>query len=328
MSGANWCCHRGNTEQSEDAIRRRRGRLERAAPLAGTRRAGLHPFRRKGRTAKVGERPEKAGPSSAFLRIAGRTLPLPQALRLLLLGGTTEASRLALALAGRPDVEAIVSLAGRTQAPVAPPLPFRIGGFGGIEGLVRYLRAAGIQAVVDATHPFAARISANARIACAQLPLPLAAFTRLPWTPSPGDRWLTVPDLDAAARALGPTARRVFLTTGRLGLAAFKPASQHDYLIRTIDPPDVADLPARSRVVLARGPFAMAEEIELMQRQAIEILVTKNSGGPAGAGKLAAARALGLPVVLVEAPRPPDTTTFFDLADVLAWIAAHQRLAP
>ncbi len=164
-------------------------------------------------------------------------------LRLLILGGTTEASMLAARLAGRRDVAPTLSLAGRTARAVLPAMPVRVGGFGGIEGLAAYLRDSRTRAVIDATHPFATRISAHATAACARLGISRATFTRPPWTAGPGDRWTAVPDLATAAAALGTTPLRVFLTTGRLGLAAFKAAPQHDYLVRTIDPPAPGDSP-------------------------------------------------------------------------------------
>lgn len=252
---------------------------------------------------------------------------MPHPLRLLILGGATEASLLARHLAGMTEVDATVSLAGRTQQPIALPLPCRIGGFGGVEGLVRYLRENGTEAVVDATHPFAARISAHAAMACARLGLPLATFTRPSWTAGPGDRWTAVADLDAAARALGDAPRRVLLTTGRLGLAAFRAAPQHSYIGRTIDPPDAEHLPPTYRIMLGRGPFPLAAEIALLRDEAIDVVVTKNSGGAASAAKLEAARALALPVVMVEPPARPAGTVFTDVAAVLRWIAA-QRAAP
>jgi precorrin-6A/cobalt-precorrin-6A reductase len=220
-----------------------------------------------------------------------------------------------------------VSLAGRTAAPVEPPLPFRIGGFGGVDGLASYLREHGVGAVIDATHPFAARMSVHAVEACRRLGLPLIVFSRAPWRPGPGDRWTSVPDLPAAAAALGPRPLQVFLTSGRLGLAAFKAAPQHRYLGRTIDPPAPADLPPHYRAILARGPFPVAEETALLREEAIEVLVTKNSGGTASDAKLDAARRLGLPVIMVEPPPPTEATRFTDLPAVLDWIAA-QRDAP
>ncbi len=250
-------------------------------------------------------------------------------MRFLILGGTSEATALCGALAVRADLRPTLSLAGRTAHPAPPAVPHRTGGFGGVAGLGAYLRAEAIAAVVDATHPFAARISAHAAAACAECGVPLVAFTRPPWRPGPGDRWTEVPDLGTAVAALGAEPRRALLTVGRLGLAAFRAAPQHHYLVRTIDPPDPADLPPDAAVVLDRGPFRLADEEALMRRERVDVLVTKNSGGAAAAPKLEAARALGVWVIAVA--RPPvagGREELFALGDVLAWIDAHAGGAP
>lgn len=252
---------------------------------------------------------------------------MPSRMRVLLLGGTTEASRLAAILAETPNIDAVLSLAGRTQHPAAAPLRVRIGGFGGVEGLAAYLRHGVFEALIDATHPFAARISANAALACASLALPRAVCTRPPWRPAPGDRWTAVPDIAAAVAALEGPSARVFLTTGRLALAAFKAAPQHDYLIRTIDPPDAATLPPRHRVILARGPFSPEAETALMHQEDIAVLVTKNSGATASAGKLEAARRRGVGVVMIERPALPDGELLESPEAAVAWLARH-RAAP
>ena len=250
-------------------------------------------------------------------------------MKLLILGGTTEATALAAALAGRDDLRPVLSLAGRTARPTLPPIPHRIGGFGGVAGLAAYLAGERVAAVVDATHPFAARISAHAVEACAARDLPLLAFTRPPWQPAPGARWTAVADLDAAARALGAAPRRVLLTVGRLGLAAFRAAPHHHYLVRTIDPPDPADLPPDHHLVLDRGPFHLAAETALMRDGAVDVLVTKNSGGAGAAAKLDAARALGIPVVAVARPDVAGPRQeAHALAEVLAWIDARAHAAP
>jgi precorrin-6A/cobalt-precorrin-6A reductase len=243
-------------------------------------------------------------------------------MKVLVLGGTGEGRALADRLAGRPDFEATVSLAGRTAHPAPLPLPTRIGGFGGPEGLARHLSDAGIDALVDATHPFAERISANAVAAATLTGVPLVVLARPPWTRGPGDRWTEVADLAAAAAALGPVPRRVLLTVGRLGLAAFAAAPQHDYLVRTIDDPGDAGLP-RARVILERPPFDAAAEAALMRREGIEVVVTKNSGGPATYGKIEAARALALRVVLVRPPARADVPTLHDPDAVIDWLVAH-----
>ncbi|TRL36678.1 cobalt-precorrin-6A reductase [Methylosinus sporium] len=224
-------------------------------------------------------------------------------IRALILGGTSEARALAVRLAGDARLDAVVSLAGRTSAPLASPLPVRIGGFGGVEGLTRYLVEERIDRVIDATHPFAARISANARAACAALGLPLLVFTRAPWSPVEGDRWVEVADNAGAVAALGEAPRRAFLTIGRLGLADFLCAPQHYYLIRTIDQPSKEDLPPRYELILERGPFTVESELSLMRAAEVDIVVSKNSGGRETYAKIEAARALGLPVAMVTPPR-------------------------
>jgi precorrin-6A/cobalt-precorrin-6A reductase len=246
-------------------------------------------------------------------------------MRLLILGGTSEASALATALARRSDIQAMLSLAGRTAAPERPPISHRIGGFGGVAGLSDYLALERFDAVVDATHPFAAQMSRHAAEACRARAVPLAAFTRPPWHPAEGDRWIEVPDMEAAVAALGDAPRRVFLTVGRLSLPAFAAAPQHDYVIRTIDVPDgLARLP-HHRLVQARGPFDARAEEDLMRREAIEVLVTKNSGGAATEAKMAAASRLGLPVIVVQRPARPDgVAVLHDLQAVLDWIEAHR----
>lgn len=245
-------------------------------------------------------------------------------MRILVLGGTTEASRLAKALADRPDVEATLSLAGRTEAPAAQPIPTRIGGFGGVDGLAAFLREHRIEALVDATHPFAAQMSRNAAEAAAATGTPIVAFVRPPWRREPGDDWREVATLEEAALAIGETPRRVLLTTGRLGLASFEGAPQHHYVIRTIDHPgDLPGLPDHT-LLLERGPFDLAAEIALMERERIEVVVTKNSGGAATYPKIVAARRLGLPVVIRQPPARPDVPQVADVAGVFAFLEAHR----
>lgn len=246
-------------------------------------------------------------------------------LRLLILGGTTEASALARRIADKPEVMAILSLAGATANPAPAPIPQRIGGFGGAEGLAAYLEGERIDAVVDATHPFASRMSANAAAACRATCTPLVVFGRPPWTPQPGDHWIEVATMHDAAGALGAKPRTVFLTQGRLQLAAFARAPQHRYIVRAIDRPAEIDALPKSKLILARGPFSLADEAALMRNEAVEALVTKNSGGRATYAKIEAARALGLEVVIVRRPPAPEVETLHDLDAVLAWIASHQR---
>jgi len=203
----------------------------------------------------------------------------------------------------------------------------RIGGFGGAAGLAAYFVSERIDAVVDATHPFAARMSANAVAACRAAQTPLVVFTRPPWMPEPGDRWIEVATMEDAAQALGAKPRAAFLTQGRLKLAAFARMAQHRYIVRAIDRPAEIDALPSCKLILARGPFSLADELALMKRERIDALVTKNSGGRATYAKIEAARALGIEVVMVRRPPAPEAETLDDLNAVMAWIASH-CLAP
>jgi precorrin-6A/cobalt-precorrin-6A reductase len=245
-------------------------------------------------------------------------------MRLLILGGTTEASSLARRIAGRAGMEPVLSFAGRTQSPVRPPIPFRVGGFGGIAGLQTYLAERRIDAVIDATHPFAAQMSRHAAAACGGMGIPLAVFTRPAWRRQDGDRWIGVPGMAEAARALGRQPRRVFLTIGGLQLAAFADAPRHHYIVRTIDPPDAIRLLPSHRLILARGPFTLEDEIALMRDEKVDALVTKNSGGAATEAKLVAARALGVEVIVVERPAPGAVPVYEALDDIVTWIESHR----
>lgn len=238
--------------------------------------------------------------------------------QILILGGTQDARILAdrASVAGHTVT---LSLAGRTSDPILPACRSRTGGFGGPEGLARYLRDEGIEVLIDATHPFARIISANARRAAAAAGVRLLALGRPAWIPVPGDRWTRVTTTEAAARALGPHPARVLLTIGRQEVAAFRAAPQHAYLIRSVEPPDQADLPPIARTLLARGPFTEPDERALIEAHRIEILVTKNSGGAATYAKIAAARTLGLTVVVIDRPAETDT---FTRDEILAHLAA------
>ncbi len=242
--------------------------------------------------------------------------------RVLILGGTSEARALAERIAADPRYEGVVSLAGRTSAPMALALPVRIGGFGGVEGLKRYIAEAGVSHVIDATHPFAARISANAREACDALGVPLLVLARDAWRPAPEDRWIGVADNAAAVRALGEAPRRVFLTIGRQGVAAFRAAPQHDYLLRVIETPDANDLPPRCEVIHARGPFSRDAEIALMRERVIDVVVSKNSGGALTYAKIEAARALKIPVVMIAPPPRAGVAVAQDLDAAMDFLAS------
>lgn len=248
---------------------------------------------------------------------------MPQT-KLLILGGSSEGATLARALESDHRFAATLSLAGRTQHPAGGPTPTRSGGFGGAEGLARYLALNRIDILVDATHPYAARMKRNAVEAAALTGVKLLAIRRPPWTPEAGNNWITAADLDEAAAALGDRPKRVFLTTGRKELAPFKAAAHHFYLLRSVEAPAPEALPPRVEAISARGPFAYADELNLLRSHAIDILVTKNSGGTATAAKLAAARALDLPVVMVERPAMPDAPSVETVAEAIHWLeGAH-----
>lgn len=223
----------------------------------------------------------------------------------------------ALADAG---VDAVYSYAGRTEAPVPQPLPVRVGGFGGPEGLAAFLQAEAFTHLIDATHPFAAAMSRNAAQACRATATALVALERKPWQASPGDRWTRVPDLGQAVAALGQAPRRVFLAIGRQTLEAFAIAPQHHYLLRLVDAPtDPLPLPD-AKAIFARGPFTVAGDRALLIDHRIDIIVAKNAGGAGAEAKLIAARELGLPVVLIDRPPLPDRPVARTVVEVMAWL--------
>jgi len=241
-------------------------------------------------------------------------------LSVLILGGTTEASALARKVAGDPRLAPILSLAGRTTNPQPQPIPIRAGGFGGIAGLVRFLRREAIEAVVDATHPYADQMSAHAVGACREAGVPLASLVRAEWTRHTEDRWQVVADAKAAARALGDAPRRVFLSLGRQELHVFATAPQHHYLARIIEPPEQATLPPDLRLLQARGPFDRIAEERLLRDERIDILVSKNAGGTATYAKIEAARALGLPVIMIARPHKPAGAVVPDVDACVQWL--------
>jgi precorrin-6A/cobalt-precorrin-6A reductase len=239
----------------------------------------------------------------------------------LILGGTAEARWLAGELAGYPGLRVTTSLAGRVAEPRLPAGEVRTGGFGGVDGLTRWLRAQGVDALVDATHPFAEAMSLNAARAAEEAGVALVALRRPGWEAGPGDRWVPVASLAAAAARLPSLGTRVFLSIGRQGLAAFAGLAELWFLVRTVDPP-APPLPPRVRVILDRGPYAVEREMALLQEHGIDVLVTKNSGGESSAAKLVAARELGLPVVMVRRPPAPHGVLVVpDAAGALVWLS-------
>jgi precorrin-6A/cobalt-precorrin-6A reductase len=259
-----------------------------------------------------------------------RVLERMKPLRILILGGTGEASALADRLAGDARFAPVLSLAGRTVAPRLPEIPVRVGGFGGGAGLQAYLVETGVQALIVATHPYAVQMRRNAIEAVRALGIKLLLVERAGWVAGAGDDWTEVAGMAEAAAALGQTPRRVLLTVGRQDLAPFAVAPWHDYVIRSVDTPPQEVLPARAKIISARGPFGEAEERRLLRDEGIEVIVTKNSGGAATAGKLIAARALGVCVVMVARPPWPEVagvcaSRVADAAEAWGWLEALHR---
>ncbi len=240
-------------------------------------------------------------------------------LTVLILGGTTEGYELAQKLAAFPDLRTISSLAGRTSAPRLPAGESRIGGFGGIDGLTAYLQENLVQAVIDATHPFARRMGWNASAACAAAQVPLLRLERPAWRPGPGDVWQQVQSWELAAQALR-TALRVLMSIGRQELAAFTALTEPFFLIRAVDPPDPMPPFAKAQILLARGPFNLEDERRLLIDNRIDAIVCKNSGGTATDAKLAAARELGVRVIMLDRPPRPQCRTVADTKAALDWL--------
>jgi len=240
--------------------------------------------------------------------------------KVLILGGTTEARQLAERLAQRGGLDVTLSLAGRTASPVAHAVPIRVGGFGGAEGLANHLATASIDALIDATHPYASIVSKNAATAARKANVPFVALCRPPWSAVAADRWIEVSDVRTAVDTIGRVCRNVFVTIGRNELAPFASAPQHRYLIRSVDPVD-PPLPLQHvTYITARGPFSEADERALMTRYGIDLVISKNSGGKAAYGKVAAARLLGIEVIMLRRPPAPDAPSVNTVEDALAWL--------
>jgi precorrin-6A/cobalt-precorrin-6A reductase len=241
--------------------------------------------------------------------------------RILILGGTMQARELAERLVKRADLEIVLSLAGRTKSPAPQPVPVRSGGFGGAAGLAEYLGKEQIDALVDATHPYANVISANAAAAARQAGVPLIVLCRPPWRAVAGDRWIEAIDVADAVRRLGEEPRRVFVTLGRTELIPLTTAPQHFYLIRSVDPVEPPLPLRRVSYVTDRGPFSAADDGALMRAHDIDAMIAKNSGGAATYGKIAAARTLGIEVIMLRRPVPPDGLAVETVDAVIAWLA-------
>jgi precorrin-6A/cobalt-precorrin-6A reductase len=240
-------------------------------------------------------------------------------MRVLILGGTTEASQIARELAAA-GVTGVFSYAGRTATPMAQPLPIRIGGFGGVEGLAEYVRRERITHVIDATHPFAAQISRNAVDACARTAIPLIAYAREVWVAEPADQWRHVRTIEEAVAALPDSAARIFLAIGRQHLPPFAVRPQHFYLLRLVDAFDTSLPLPNAEIVLARGPFTLEGDLALLRHYRISHVVARNAGGEGAKAKLDAARALGLPVIMIDRPIPPERRMAQSVEEIMRWL--------
>ena len=244
--------------------------------------------------------------------------------RLLILGGTGDAVELAARASQIASVEVISSLAGRTQQPLTPKTgTVRVGGFGGAAGLAEFLRRSPIDFLIDATHPFAAQISANAAVAAAECRVPHLLLVRPAWEAVEGDRWIEVAAHSEAARALSGHSRRVFLTIGRQELAEFAGLDDVWFLMRAIDPPAPNTPIPQGELLLARGPFSLESERQLLLEYQIDTIVSKNSGGAATYAKIIAARELGIPVVMVQRQPIPNVERVADVEGAISWLIQH-----
>lgn len=248
--------------------------------------------------------------------------------QILILGGTTEAREMAEIIGHCKKSEAVISLAGRTSSPAAFPIPVRVGGFGGVEGLIAYLNEYKIDLVVDATHPFATQMKANVIAACRQVQMPLIIFDRPAWKPVADDKWTIVPDAEAAVALL--QSRRpssVFLPLGQKELLRFEAVPKHRYLIRSIEKFATPLNVPRAHYIEARPPFEKAAEIELMRAYKIKLMVVKNSGASASYAKLVAARALGIEVVVIDRPPVADVPRCNSVAKTMAAVVHALELS-
>lgn len=243
--------------------------------------------------------------------------------RLLILGGTGEAAALAERLAAKSRLTVITSLAGRTRDPAKVAGSVRTGGFGGAAGLAAYLVQESIDLMIDATHPFAARMAANAARACTETEVPRLKLMRPAWRAVDGDTWIDVPDMKAAAEAVGRNGTRTFLSVGRQDLSAFAGLDGVWFLVRSIEPLDASCPLADYAAIQGRGPFSETAEVELLKKHRIDLVISKNSGGEATCAKIAAARRLGLPVVMIARPQAPECDMVTTVEEAVAWVAAR-----
>ncbi|MGV1753701.1 cobalt-precorrin-6A reductase [Agrobacterium sp. CG674] len=242
---------------------------------------------------------------------------------ILILGGTADARIMAGKLADESGYRLLLSMAGRTRDPVPQPVPMRSGGFGGADGLATFITENGFDLLVDATHPYAARISANAAKAAEIANVPLIALERPAWERQDGDHWQDVANVEAAVQALGQDSEHAFLALGRQELLPFEAAPQHQYLIRSVDPVEPPLLVPHALYITARGPFAVEDEVQLLRENRIGFIVSKNSGGTAAYAKIEAARKLDISVLMIARPPRPTGMTVPTINAALAAIR-HQ----
>lgn len=238
---------------------------------------------------------------------------------LLILGGTQEAAQLVKKAANLPDIQVKLSLAGRTNQAIKSNNS-RVGGFGGVVGLIEYLESEKIDLLIDATHPFAAKISQNAAVAAENLGLPRLMLIRAQWESIIGDRWIEVENIQAAVNILPGFAKRVFLSIGRQELTAFSQLENIWFLMRAIEKPSPDIVLPKGLILLERGPFDKDLEKQLLYQHNIDTVVSKNSGGNATYGKIIAARELGIKVVMVKRPMLPQGECVEDVESALRWI--------
>jgi precorrin-6A/cobalt-precorrin-6A reductase len=239
---------------------------------------------------------------------------------LLLLAGTGEAQRIARGLAER-GIPAVASLAGATRVPAPTGLPTRIGGFGGEAGFRDYLREAGITAVLDATHPFAIRITERTVRLCAEAGIPYCQVLRPAWVPEPGDNWVMLDREEEAAQHIAPGAT-VFLATGRQTLERFANLSSCRLICRQIDPPEGPFPFPNGEFRVGRPPFSVEDEVKLFDALGVDWLIAKNAGGEVPRTKLVAARQLGIRVAMINRPAQPAATRVETVEQALAWVEA------
>ena len=240
--------------------------------------------------------------------------------RVLILGGTGDSLKLTALASTIPELEIINSLAGRTRQPVITSTPTRIGGFGGVSGLINYLREQEIDLLIDATHPFAGQISRNAAIASSELNIPRLMLVRPPWQKVEGDRWIEVENNEVAIKVLPKLGSRIFLSIGRQELTSYAHLKYLWFLIRTIDILKLDSLVPPGKILTERGPFSLEDERSLLEKYEIEAMVSKNSGGDATYAKIIAARELGISVVMIQRPSLPEGEQVSDVESAVAWI--------